>query len=71
MADEAALKVLLLQCLAGNDAAHRAFLTEAAAMLRAYFRNRLRGRAEDAGAQAPSTSPKIIDVYPAHPFQRT
>jgi RNA polymerase sigma-70 factor (ECF subfamily) len=48
MADEAHLRALLLQGLAGDDAAHRAFLTEAAALLRAYFRNRLRGRAEDA-----------------------
>ncbi|HYD86626.1 MAG TPA: sigma-70 family RNA polymerase sigma factor [Vitreimonas sp.] len=48
MADEAALRALLLKGLAGEEAAHRAFLTEAAALLRAYFRNRLRGRAEDA-----------------------
>lgn len=48
MADEAHLRALLLQGLAGDDAAHRAFLTEAAGLLRAYFRNRLRGQAEDA-----------------------
>lgn len=48
MADEAALKALMLKGLAGDEAAHRAFLTEAAALLRAFFRNRLRGRAEDA-----------------------
>lgn len=48
MADEAQLKALLIRGLAGDEAAHRAFLTEAAALLRAYFRNRLRGRAEDA-----------------------
>jgi RNA polymerase sigma-70 factor, ECF subfamily len=48
MADEAQLRALLLQGLAGDQAAHRAFLTEAAALLRAFFRNRLRGRAEDA-----------------------
>jgi RNA polymerase sigma-70 factor (ECF subfamily) len=48
MADEAHLKALLLQGLAGDEAAHRAFLTEAAGLLRAYFRNRLRGQAEDA-----------------------
>ena len=48
MADEAQLRALLLRGLAGDDAAHRAFLTEAAALLRAYFRNRLRGRTEDA-----------------------
>ena len=48
MADEAHLRALLLKGLAGDEAAHRAFLTEAAALLRAYFRNRLRGRAEDA-----------------------
>ncbi len=48
MADEAHLRALLLQGLAGDEAAHRAFLTEAAALLRAYFRNRLRGHLEDA-----------------------
>jgi RNA polymerase sigma-70 factor (ECF subfamily) len=48
MADEAQLKALLLAGLGGDGAAHRAFLTEAAALLRAYFRARLRGRPEDA-----------------------
>ena len=48
LADEAALKGLLLKGLAGDEAAHRAFLTEAAALLRAFFRSRLRGRNEDA-----------------------
>jgi RNA polymerase sigma-70 factor (ECF subfamily) len=48
MADEAQLRALLLKGLSGDEEAHRAFLTEAAALLRAYFRNRLRGRAEDA-----------------------
>jgi RNA polymerase sigma-70 factor (ECF subfamily) len=48
MADEARLRALLLQGLAGDEAAHRAFLTEAAALLRAFFRARLRGRLEDA-----------------------
>ena len=48
MADEAHLRALLLQGLAGDEAAHRAFLKEAAALLRAYFRNRLRGAPEDA-----------------------
>jgi len=48
MADEAQLRALLLKGLAGDEAAHRAFLTEAAALLRAYFRNRLRGAPEDA-----------------------
>jgi RNA polymerase sigma-70 factor (ECF subfamily) len=48
MADDAHLRALLMKGLAGDDAAHRAFLTEAAALLRAYFRNRLRGRPEDA-----------------------
>ena len=48
MAEEAQLRALLLKGLAGDEAAHRAFLTEAAALLRGYFRNRLRGRAEDA-----------------------
>lgn len=48
MAEEAHLRALLLQGLAGDAAAHRAFLTEAAALLRGYFRNRLRGAPEDA-----------------------
>ena len=48
MADEAALRALLLKGLAGDETAHRAFLTETAALLRAYFRNRLRGAPEDA-----------------------
>jgi RNA polymerase sigma-70 factor (ECF subfamily) len=48
MADEAALRALLLKGLAGDDAAHRTFLTESAALLRAFFRARLRGRREDA-----------------------
>jgi RNA polymerase sigma-70 factor (ECF subfamily) len=48
MADEAQLRALLLQGLAGDEAAHRTFLTEAAALLRAYFRNRLRNSPEDA-----------------------
>lgn len=48
MADEAQLKGLLLQGLAGDAAAHRTFLTEAAGLLRAFFRNRLRGAPEDA-----------------------
>lgn len=48
MADEGALRALLLKGLAGDEAAHRAFLTEAAGLLRAYFRNRLRGTPEDA-----------------------
>jgi RNA polymerase sigma-70 factor (ECF subfamily) len=48
MADEAKLRALLLDGLGGDEAAHRAFLTETAALLRAYFRNRLRGSPEDA-----------------------
>ena len=48
MADEAKLKALLLRGLAGEEAAHRAFLTEAAALLRGFFRNRLRSAPEDA-----------------------
>lgn len=48
MADEAQLRALLLKGLAGDEAAHRAFLSEAAAALRAFFRNRLRGAPEDA-----------------------
>lgn len=48
MADEAKLRALLLQGLAGDAGAHRSFLAEAAALLRSYFRNRLRGSPEDA-----------------------
>jgi RNA polymerase sigma-70 factor, ECF subfamily len=48
MADETRLRALLLQGLAGEEGAHRAFLTEAAALLRGFFRNRLRGAPEDA-----------------------
>jgi len=48
MADEAHLKALFVQGLAGDDGATRAFLTEAAGLLRAFFRNRLRGAPEDA-----------------------
>jgi RNA polymerase sigma-70 factor (ECF subfamily) len=48
MADEAQLRALILKGLAGDQAAHRAFLMEAANLLRAYFRNRLRGAPEDA-----------------------
>lgn len=48
MADETELRALLLKGLAGEEAAHRAFLAAAAALLRGYFRNRLRGAPEDA-----------------------
>lgn len=48
MADDAKLRALLLKGLDGDEAAHRAFLTEAAALLRAFFRNRLRGSPQDA-----------------------
>jgi RNA polymerase sigma-70 factor (ECF subfamily) len=48
MADEAHLKALFVQGLAGDEAAHRTFLTEAAGLLRAFFRNRLGGAPEDA-----------------------
>lgn len=48
MHDEAQLRSLLLKGLAGEEAAHRAFLTAAAALLRGFFRNRLRGAPEDA-----------------------
>jgi RNA polymerase sigma-70 factor (ECF subfamily) len=48
MAEEARLRALLLKGLGGDEGAHRAFLTAAAALLRAYFRNRLRGAPEDA-----------------------
>ncbi|MGE0595021.1 MAG: sigma-70 family RNA polymerase sigma factor [Hyphomonadaceae bacterium] len=48
MADEQQLRAWLLQGLAGDEAAHRAFLCAAASLLRAFFRNRLRGAPEDA-----------------------
>lgn len=48
MADETKLREALLAGLTGDASAHRRFLTEAAALLRAYFRNRLRGAPEDA-----------------------
>jgi RNA polymerase sigma factor (sigma-70 family) len=48
MADDGELRALLLKGLAGDAAAHRAFLMGAAGLLRPYFRNRLRGAAEDA-----------------------
>ena len=48
MADEAQLRAWLLQGLAGDEAAHRAFLGAAASMLRGFFRNRLRNAPEDA-----------------------
>ncbi len=48
MADEPELRGLLLKSLAGDEAAHRAFLSAAAGLLRGYFRNRLRGAPEDA-----------------------
>jgi len=47
-ADDAGLRALLLKGLAGDAAAHRNFLMGAATLLRAYFRNRLRGSPEDA-----------------------
>lgn len=48
MADEAKLRAWLLAGLDGDEAAHRAFLSEAAGLLRGFFRNRLRGAPEDA-----------------------
>ena len=48
MADETKLREALLAGIAGDSAAHRRFLTDAAALLRAFFRNRLRGASEDA-----------------------
>ena len=48
MAEEDELRALLLKGLAGDEAAHRTFLMEAAALLRSYFRNRLRGAPDDA-----------------------
>lgn len=41
------LRMLLLAGLKGDNAAHRTFLTEAAGVLRGFFRNRLRTCAED------------------------
>ena len=48
MANEVQLRAWLLKGLAGDEAAHRAFLGAAAGLLRAFFRNRLRGAPEDA-----------------------
>lgn len=48
MADDADLRASLLKGLAGDEASHRAFLTHAAALLRAYFRNRMRSAPADA-----------------------
>ncbi|HVZ99402.1 MAG TPA: sigma-70 family RNA polymerase sigma factor [Caulobacterales bacterium] len=48
MADEAQLRALFLKGLNGDAVAHRSFLMESAALLRAYYRNRLRGAPEDA-----------------------
>jgi RNA polymerase sigma-70 factor (ECF subfamily) len=48
MVDDGELRDLMLKGLAGDAAAHRAFLMGAAALLRPYFRNRLRGAPEDA-----------------------
>lgn len=72
MADEAQLRALLLKGLAGDEAAHRAFLTEAAALLRGFFRNRLRGRPEDAEDLVQETLVALHtrrDTYdPAYPL---
>ncbi|GAM98396.1 RNA polymerase sigma-70 factor [alpha proteobacterium U9-1i] len=48
MANEAQLRAWVLAGLNGDEAAHRAFLGAAAGLLRAFFRNRLRGNPEDA-----------------------
>jgi RNA polymerase sigma-70 factor, ECF subfamily len=48
MADEAQLRAWLMAGLGGDSAAHRAFLSAAAGLLRGYFRNRLRSAPEDA-----------------------
>lgn len=72
MADEAKLRALLLRGLAGEEAAHRAFLTEAAALLRAFFRNRLRAAPEDAEDLVQETLVALHtkrDTYdPAYPL---
>jgi RNA polymerase sigma-70 factor (ECF subfamily) len=46
--DETRLRALMLAGLDGDQAAHQAFLSEVAAALRGYFRNRLRAAPEDA-----------------------
>lgn len=46
-AGETRLRDLMLAGRAGDSAAHAAFLTEAAKLLRAFYRNRLRGAPED------------------------
>lgn len=48
VADEAELRALMLKGLAGDDAAHKAFLTRISGHLRAFFRARLRASPEDA-----------------------
>jgi RNA polymerase sigma-70 factor, ECF subfamily len=48
MVNEVQLRAWLLAGLSGDEAAHRAFLSAAAGLLRRYFRNRLRGAPEDA-----------------------
>ncbi|MEQ1619153.1 MAG: sigma-70 family RNA polymerase sigma factor [Terricaulis sp.] len=72
MADETQLQALLLRGLAGEEAAHRAFLTEAAALLRRFFRNRLRGAPEDAEDLVQDTLVALHtkrDTYdPAYPL---
>lgn len=45
--DETRLLTLFSQGMSGDAQAHRAFLTETSACLRAYFRNRLRSAPED------------------------
>jgi len=45
--DEGELKRLMIAGLAGDSAAHRAFLAQAAMVLRAYLRSRLRGAPDD------------------------
>lgn len=47
-ADEDQLRAWLLQGMAGDETAHRAFLSAAAGLLRAFFRNRLRAAPADA-----------------------
>jgi RNA polymerase sigma-70 factor (ECF subfamily) len=72
MADETQLRGLLLKGLAGEESAHRAFLTEAAALLRGFFRNRLRGAPEDAEDLVQETLVALHtkrDTYdPAYPL---
>lgn len=72
MAKETQLRAWLLDGLDGDEAAHRAFLSAAAGLLRAFFRNRLRGAPEDAEDLVQETLVALHtrrDTYdPAYPL---